>query len=356
MGPLFRQAYTVGVTDVRKAREDFLRRFSLPILVLVSVIVIGTLGYYLLWRSYSATWLDAVYMTFITITTVGYNEIHPLDSLGRLFTIAISITGIASLFYLFTVVMDQLVSFRLNSAREKRKMQEAIAALKHHIILAGLGRMGRRAALELADESKAFVVIDEDETALQFAEEQGYLYVSGEASEDEVLEQAGVKEAHGLIATTSSDASNAFIVMSAKALNPELLIIARAESETSTQKLLKAGADRVLDPYTIGGRRLANLFLHPAAVDFLETTIRRGKVQLDVADFEVLDGSEFVGKSLLELDVRRRYGVNILAVLRSGEPIINPGGDFTLEAGDQLIALGTQDQLGELGDYASANQ
>ena len=334
------------------AREDFLRRFSLPILVLFCVIILGALGYYLLWRSYDATWLDALYMTFITITTVGYNEIHPLNSLGRIFTIGVSITGIASLFYLFTVVMDHLVSFRLNELREQRKMKKAIAKLKNHIIVAGLGRMGRRAASELASEDKDFVIIDEDETALQFAAEQGYFYVSGEASEDDVLEQAGIKEAHGLIATTSSDASNAFIVMSAKALNPELLVIARAESETSTRKLIKAGADRVLDPYTIGGRRLANLFLHPAAVDFLETTIKRGKVQLDVADFEVLANSEFVGKNLLELDIRKRCGVNILAILRLGDPVINPGGEFRLEVGDQLIALGTQEQLGKLVEIA----
>ena len=337
------------------AREDFLRRFSLPILVLGSVIILGTLGYYLLWRTYNATWLDALYMTFITITTVGYNEIHPLSSLGRIFTIGISITGIASLFYLFTVVMDHLVSLKLSDAREKRKMQEAIAKLKNHIILAGLGRMGRRAASELASEDKAFVVIDEDEAALQHATEQGYFYVSGEASEDDILEQAGIKKARGLIATTSSDASNAFIAMSAKALNPELLVIARAESETSTSKLIKAGADRVLDPYTLGGRRLANLFLHPAAVDFLETTIKRGKVQLDVEDFEVLEKSAFVGKSLLELDVRKRCGVNILAILRRGDPVINPGGEFRLEVGDQLIALGTQEQLGKLEEIAHVN-
>lgn len=231
-------------------------------------------------------------------------------------------------------------------------MQEAIAKLRDHIILAGLGRMGRRTASELSNEDKAFVIIDEDEAALQHAAERGYFYVSGEASEDEVLEQAGIKKAQGLIATTSNDASNAFIVMSAKALNPELLVIARAESETSTTKLVKAGADRVLDPYTLGGRRLANLFLHPAAVDFLETTIKRGKVRLDVADFEVLAESEFIGKSLLELDVRRRCGVNILAILRLGDPVINPGGKFRLEVGDQLIALGTQEQLGKLEEMA----
>ena len=344
------------MTDSQKlVREDFLKRFSLPLIVLSSVIVIGTLGYHLLWRAYDATWLDAIYMTFITITTVGYNEIHPLNSLGRMFTIGIAITGIASLFYLFTIVMDQLVSFRLSEKREQRKMQEAIDELNNHIILAGLGRMGRRAATELAGEGKAFVVIDEDDDAIQFATEQGYLYVSGEASEDHVLEQAGIQKAQGLIATTSNDASNAFIVMSAKALNPKLLVIARAESEASTRKLIKAGADRVLDPYTIGGRRLANLFLHPAAVDFLETTIKRGKVRLDVADFEVLADSEFVGKSLLELDVRKRCGVNILAILRLGDPVINPDGDFRLEVGDQLIALGTQEQLGKLEEIANVN-
>lgn len=323
-------------------------RFAVPLVVLFIVIVGGTLGYYVLWREYGASWLDAAYMTFITITTVGYAEIHPLGAWGRVFTILVALTGIGSLFYLFSVVMDRLVSLRLNRTRERQNMEQAISKLENHIVLVGLGRMGRRTALELAEESRPFVLVDANEDALSFAEEHGFLYVQGDASEDEVLSRAGIERAWGLISAASSDASNAFIVMSARALNPKLHIIARAESEGSVGKLRKAGADRVLDPYAIGGRRLVNLALHPAAIDFLETTIRRGKVPLDVEALEVTPGSAFEGKSLLGLDIRKRSGVNVLAVLRAGEPVISPGGGFTLQAGDQLIALGTQEQLSKL--------
>ena len=329
-------------------RDSFWRRLSVPLVVLGCVIVFGTLGYYALWRSEGATWLDAAYMTFITITTVGYNEIYPLGSWGRVFTILVALTGIGSLFYLFSVVMDRLVSLRLDTRREQRKMEHKILELERHIILVGLGRMGKRATAELAEEHKPFVIIDEDEAALRDAREQGHYTVLGDASEDEVLLRAGIKQAQGLISTTGDDASNAFIAMSARALNPDLLIIARAESETSVQKLQKAGADKVLDPYAIGGRRLANLALHPAAIDFLETTIKRGKVRLDVEAFAVLPDSYFEGKSLLELDIRKRCGVNVLAILRAGAPVENPSGSFRLERDDQLITLGTQEQLAKL--------
>ena len=329
-------------------QDPFWRRLSVPLFVLACVIVGGTLGYYLLWLSEGGSLLDAAYMTFITITTVGYSEIYPLGTVGRIFTILVALTGIGSLFYLFSVVMDRLVSLRLDRSRERRDMAKTIAELEKHIILVGLGRMGKRAAAELLEENKAFVVIDADEAVLQTAAEEGYYTVLGDASEDEVLQRSGVTKASGLISTTGDDASNAFIVMSARALNAKLLIIARAESEASVGKLQKAGADKVLDPYSIGGRRLANLALHPAAIDFLETTLKRGKVRLDVEAFAVLQESQFEGRSLLELDIRKRCGVNILAVLRGGEPIENPGGDFTLQIDDQLIALGTQEQLTKL--------
>lgn len=333
--------------------DDSLRRFSVPLAVLVAVIVVGTVGYYLIWREFNASWLDALYMTFITITTVGYGEIHPLEGRGRIFTIGVSVTGIASLFYLFSAVMDRLVSLRLDQTREKRRMKVAIASLSGHIILAGLGRMGRRAALELAEEEHAFVIIEKNDEALDFARENGFHHVVGDASEDAVLQKAGIGQALGLIATTNNDASNAFIAMSARALQADLLIVARAESDTSADKLRKAGADRVLDPYAIGGRRLANLTLHPAAIDFLETTLKRGQNSLDVEAFEILENSYFVGKTLTELDIRKRCGVNILAVLRAGESITNPDSDFRLSEADQLIALGTKEQLTRLEDLNS---
>ncbi len=328
----------------------YLRRLRSPFVLLISVIILGTLGYYLLWRSLGGSWLDAVYMTFITITTVGYNEIYPLDSSGRILTIFISITGIGSLFYVFSATMEYLVIRQLQDPSGRRKMQEKINKLEDHTILAGLGRMGQQAARELAQQSSSFVIIDHHPPLENLAKQEGYLYIIGDATEDEVLEQAGVKRAKNLIAAAGDDASNAFIVMSARALNPNLVIVARADNEAAIKKLLKAGANRALDPYSIGGRRLVNLVLRPAAIDFLETTMKRGQQALGVQDIEVQDGSDFDGKSLRQLDIRRRFGVTVLAVLREGKTVTNPSPDFVLKKGDQIISLGMSEQLEKLGE------
>ena len=287
-------------------------------------------------------------MTFITITTVGYNEIHPLGSVGRIFTVFVAMTGIASLFYIFTALMEHLVTAQLMDPRGRRKMREEIAQLSKHVILAGLGRMGQQAASELDEAGEAFVVIDNDEVALDIAERAGYLYLRGDATEDDILELAGVGRAKGLIASAGNDASNAFISMSARALNPGLLIVARADEDAAVRKLKQAGAHRVINPYAVGGRRLVNLVINPAVIDFLETTLKRGQAALGVQEFEVQKESMFEGKSLATLDLQQRCGVNVLAVLRGSEPISNPKPDLVLEAGDHLISLGTVQQFEQL--------
>ena len=314
--------------------------------------MVGTVGYYLLWLGDGGTWLDATYMTFITITTVGYNEIHPLSGVGRIFTVFVALTGIASLFYLFTAVMEHLVAVQLSGQDERRKMKERIAQLDRHIILAGFGRMGQQAASELSESGEAFVVVDTEETALDLAERQGYLFVRGDATEDDILELAGIERAKGLIAAAGNDASNAFIAMSARALNRELLIVARADEDAAIRKLKQAGADRVINPYAVGGRRLVNLVINPAVIDFLETTLMRGHAALGVQEFEVQRGSAFENKTLKSLDLRQKCGVNILAILRGSEPISNPDADFVLRAGDHLVSLGTVQQFDQLAALA----
>ena len=323
----------------------FVRRLSLPLSLLAFVIVFGSLGYYLLWRDYDGTVLDAVYMTFITVTTVGYSEIHPLDSLGRVFTILIAMTGIASLFYMFSAVMESLVARQLRDPYGRRKMQHTIDALHNHVILAGFGRMGHRVAEELHDEGTPFVVIDNRADSETFAAEHGYLLVMGEAEEDEILDKAGVRRARALIAATGSDAANAFIVMSARALNSKLMIVARADEDAAIRKLQKAGADQTLNPYAIAGHRLVNMVLRPAAIDFISRTLRSRGSELGIEDFSVPPTSPFINKSLKELELRRLAGVNVIAVIRDELSIPNPTPDFSVEAGDHLIILGTSEQF-----------
>jgi voltage-gated potassium channel len=320
-------------------------RLVLPLGLVLAVVAGGTLGYRWLWHDRGGTWIDAVFMTVTTITTIGYGEVKPLDTAGRLFTIGVAIAGIGAFFYTFSVVMDHLVAVGLADPRGRRRMERRIADLSGHVILAGLGRVGRQAAQELASARMPFVVLDPSPEAARAAEERGYLVLAGDATEDAVLERAGIRRARGLIATTANDATNMYIVLSARVLNPDLLIVSRAADDASVPKLLRAGATRAISPYAIGGHRLAHLILSPTVVDFFETALRRGDETLVIEDVVVAPGSGAVGRTLESLAVRQATGASVLAVLRTGAPIVNPPADLTLEAADHLLVLGTAEQL-----------
>lgn len=323
-------------------------RLVLPLGLLVGVVATGTLGYRWLWRGIGGTWLDALFMTVTTITTIGYGEVRPLDGAGRVFTMVVAVAGIGAFFYTFTVVMEHLVAVRLADPGGRRRMERRIAELEGHVIVAGLGRVGRQAAAELAEAGTPFVALDPGPTAARLAEDRGYLLLAGDATEDPVLERAGVRRARGLIATTANDATNMYIVLSARVLNPILRIVARAADEASVPKLLRAGADRAISPYAIGGHRLAHLILSPAVVDFFETALRRGQEALAIEDLALPPASGAVGRTLEALQVRQATGASVLAVLREGAPIPNPPPDLTLQTGDRLLTLGTSEQLERL--------
>jgi voltage-gated potassium channel len=320
-------------------------RLLLPLSLVVGVIGSGTIGYRWLWGDIGGTWLDAVFMTVTTITTIGYGEVKPLTGPGRVFTMIIALVGIGSLFYTFSVVMESLVARRIANSGWRRRMARKIEHLSGHVIVAGLGRVGRQAAQELHEARTRFLVVDPGEPAVRAAEERGYLLLPGDATEDAVLERAGIHRARGLIVTTANDATNMYIVLSARVLNPGLHIVTRAVDEASVTKLIRAGANRAISPYAIGGHRLAHLILSPNAVDFFETALRRGDETLSIEDVAVERGSPIVGKTLGDLDIRRATGVTVLAILREGSPLVNPPETFVLQTGDQLLALGTREQL-----------
>jgi voltage-gated potassium channel len=320
-------------------------RLILPLSLVSTVVVGGTIGYFWLWRAVGGTWLDALFMTVTTITTVGYGEVKPLDSMGRIFTMIIAIVGVGSLFYTFGVVMEYIVALRLADPTGRRKMDKRIEALNGHIILAGLGRVGRQAGQELAEARVPFLVLEPSEAAVRQAQEYGWLCLQGDATDDTVLERAGVKRARGLIATTANDATNMYIVLSARVLNPKLHIVSRAVDESSVPKLTRAGADRAISPYAIGGHRLAHLILSPTVVDFFETALRRGDESLNIEAVAVGSDSPTVGYTLEDLALRQATGATVLAIMRDGNPVVNPPGDMSLARGDRLLVLGTRVQL-----------
>jgi voltage-gated potassium channel len=323
-------------------------RLLLPLSLLGAVVVTGTLGYYWLWRARGGTWMDALFMTVTTITTIGYGEVRPLDTWGRIFTMTLALTGIGSLFYTLGVVMESLVAARLADPGGRRKMERRIEGLRGHVIVAGLGRVGRQAAQELHGAGTPFLIVDPGQAAAHHAAEHGYLGLEGDATDDAVLERAGVRRARGLIVTTANDATNMYIVLSARVLNPDLYIVSRAVDDTSVTKLARAGANRAISPYAIGGHRLAHLILKPAVVEFFETALRAGKDALNIEDLAVPADSPVVGQTLDALRIRQATGANVLAILRDGSPLVGPPGDFSLACGDQLLALGTGEQLERL--------
>jgi voltage-gated potassium channel len=338
----------------RAAVRSLRIRLLLPLTLVGAVAVIGTLGYHWLWRGVGGTWMDALFMTVTTITTIGYGEVKPLDTWARLFTIALAVTGIGSLFYTLGVIMEYLVAARLADPGGRRRMERRIEELRGHVIVAGLGRVGRQAAQELNQARTPFLVVDPSAAAARHAEEHGYLWLEGDATEDAVLERAGVRRASGLIVTTANDATNMYIILSARVLNPGLYIVSRAVDDASVTKLARAGANRAISPYAIGGHRLAHLILKPAVVEFFETALRAGKDALNIEDLAVPGQSPAVGKTLDTLDIRRVTGATILAILRDGNPLVSPPGDFALASGDQLLALGTGAQLARLEELIAA--
>jgi voltage-gated potassium channel len=323
-------------------------RLLLPLSVVLAVIGAGSLGYRWLWRDLGGSWLDALFMTVTTITTIGYGEVKPLTAAGRIFTMVIAFVGIGSLFYTFSVVMESVVARRLADPAGRRRMARTIRTLSGHTVVAGLGRVGRQAAQELDEAGAPFLIVDPGEPAVRIAEAQGYLFLQGDATEDGVLQRAGIERARGLIVTTANDATNMYIVLSARVLNPALHIVSRAVDDASVTKLIRAGANRAISPYAIGGHRLAHLILSPTVVDFFETALRRGDETLNIEDMAVETDSAIVGKTVDDLDLRQATGVTILAILREGTPVVNPPGHFVLQPADHLLALGTREQLARL--------
>lgn len=321
------------------------RRLAVPMIALVATHVVGTLGYWLLWRGEGGTPGDALYMTFTTVTTIGFNEVKPLDQTGRILTMIVAAGGIGSVFYSFTVTLDWLSSGEIQAIRRRRTMKSRIDELSDHYVLAGFGRVGREASRELGDSGRPVVVIDADPDNLAAAAERGWLVVRGDASDDAVLRAAGIERARGLLVTTSNDATNLYVVMSARLLSPELFIVSRAVDSNAAPKLERAGANRAISPYAIGGRRMAHLMLSPHVVDFFETALHRGAQALSIGEIRVAPGSTAEGASLEALR-SRGGGATIMAVLRSRDGnVAIAKDDLVLQSGDHLLALGTEEQL-----------
>lgn len=308
----------------------------------LAVIAIGVIGYMSIegW-----SFLDALFMTIITLSTVGYNEVHDLSTAGKAFSIVLIIGGVGVTLYALTTIVQYFTATSFANILWRRRMKDQISKLKRHYILCGYGRVGQEVARVFKSENIPFVIIDTNPEAITKASSDGYLYLQGSATSDEVLDAAGIKQARGLIATLGSDADNLYITLSAKEMNPGLFVVARANSEESESKLRRAGADRIILPETIGGRRMAMIALRPLVVDFVDTTLGSRDGELVLENVKVLPGSAVEGLTLKE-GLSCCGGATILAVKkRDGRLLANPRSDTRLELEDDLIVIGTRDQL-----------
>lgn len=329
-------------------------RFMIAAALLCAVIAGGTIGYSLVegW-----TIRESVYMTLITVTTVGFGEVRPLSPAGQRFTILLILSGLFTAGYAATAVVGYVFEGQIVKTVKERRMLRQLRRLKNHYIVCGAGDVGREAVRELQRSGARFVVVDRDPDESELSRDDSILLVTGDAVNDEVLQEAGVERAAGLISALPQDEQNVFVALTARQLNPELVIVAQAAEESSIRKLEKAGADRVISPKQIAGRRMASVMLRPSVVSFLEVMVQGKGVAMRIEEVAVDAASPLVGKNLRETGIGSHTGAIIIGINnRTGSARMNPAAGSTLSGvmlkeDDVLIALGSEGQIQRLRDF-----
>ncbi len=327
--------------------QDTQRRFIIAASLIVAVLFVGTLGYVLLehWAP-----IDAFYMTVITIATVGFQEVGQLSQAGRLFTILLIFLGIGTASYSIGMIAALFVEGHMFDIIRGRKMVKEITSLRDHLIVCGYGKIGREVCDVLANENEIFIVIDSDQDKIDMALEKGYLAAVGDATDDDILLKSGIKQARGLISAISDDSANIYLVLTARALNDRLHIVARGVGTSYQKKMQRAGANRVVSPFEIGARRMAALLMRPAIVDFLEALSPVNSFGLRLDRIEIGENSPFNGVRLDKSYIKRDTGgAMVLGIEKKGQRmIINPPGSTKIGTQDTLLVIGSDEQLERL--------
>lgn len=313
------------------------KKLFFSVFAIIVIIFTGVLGYRYI---EDASFLDALYMTVITITTVGYAEIIPLSVKGRYFTILIILTGAATITFAATQVLQLIVAGELKDILGRRKMDKQIKKLKNHYIVCGYGKLGKIICEEFKVKNVPFGVIEKNEEKRNILTENNFLFLIGDATKEAVLKDANVSEAKGLISIVDSDAENVYIVLTAKGFKKDIFVITRANDEESSTKLLWAGADKVFSHYKIGGKSIANAVLKPNVSEFFEVVMGRNDIDIEVGEYKLENSSKLVGKKILESNIRK-LGIIVIAIKKKSKDFIyNPGPETVLETGDTIIAIG----------------
>ncbi len=321
-------------------------RLHIALTLLLATIFLGTSGY-IFFEGMPP--FEAFYMTLITISTVGFSEVKPLSDAGRWVTIFIIIQGISLLSYTLGQIASIVIEGELRKILGRKKLEKKIATLKDHYIICGYGRTGTVVVKELQAAGIPLVVIEHDDNLIEDLSRQGILYLHKNATSDEVLLEAGLERAAGLVTTVNSDADSVFISLSARGIRPDIFILARASDKTNESKLLRAGANRVVCPHQLGGELMAEIIHKPTVVDFLNYALGNNDMDLQLEEAPVAEGSPIHGKTLVESGLRKNYGVIIIAIKRqNGEMVFNPGADEMFYARDVIVVLGKATKLKEM--------
>ena len=322
------------------------KKLKIIVMILVAVVLFGIIGYSVIER-----WplLDAVYMTFITLSTVGFKEVYVLSPAGRMFTILLILVGVAGAAYTLRVIGQWIVEGEMQKLLGRRRMQKGIKELVNHYVVCGFGRVGRRIAQELCNRKVPFVVIDNDLQRIEQAEKDGFLFVQGDSTLDQTLIDAGIERARALITAVANEADGVFIVLSARQLSPQLLITARTETDEGKKKLLRAGANKVISPYKIGAIRMALTTLRPNLVDFMKIITFDKETGLTIEEIQIKPGSPMIDSTLRECSIRKEFGIMVAGIKKTGKDVfLNPSPDTKIEAGDILIVIGDREGLEKL--------
>jgi voltage-gated potassium channel len=323
--------------------ERFARRILLIVLSIVITLAIGTVGFTVI-DNYPP--FDAFYMTLITLTTVGYGEVHPLSQAGRIFNSFLMLFGVVIIFIAIGAMTQIIIELEFGELISKRRNKRMIENLKDHYIICGYGRVGRGATAELQHAGAPFVIVDISPERVEGAVMSGMLAVAADSTHDDTLRQVGIERARGLVAALATDADNLFVLLSAKGLNPKIYVAARAAEEGAEEKMRRAGADAVFAPYSITGHRLAQSMLRPHVEQFLDFTTKDFGVDIAIEQVHVAATSQVISKTIKQLHLRRDYGVMVMAIRKAdGQMIISPPGETGVEAGDYLIVMGRHESL-----------
>lgn len=316
-----------------------MKKILTGVFILLIILIYGTSGYMFI-EDMDLT--DAIYMTVISITTVGFSEVNPLSTTGKYFTVVLVFGGVGFFLYMVSLITETMIAGGLHTFLGRKQMEKKLNALKDHYIVCGFGRIGKVISKILHENHRPFLIIENNLEEIEAINELGYLVLEGDTTNDDILKKAHVLDAKALIAVTSSDADNVYVILSAKGLKPDIYILARSSGKIGAEtKLLRAGANKVFSPYEIGARRMAQSLMRPTVIDFLDLTVHEGELGLRLEELQVSDKATFVNKSLMDSGIRSEHDLIVVAIKRQkGEMLFNPNPNTDILPGDILVVLG----------------